>query len=345
MEFTAEIIATFLDGEIVGNKDEKVTTVSKIEDGRKGSLSFLSNLKYEQFIYTTEASIVIVDRDFVPKSDISSTLIKVDNAYGSFSKLLQLYSESKPKKTGISPKSSISESAIVGKDCYFGDNVVIDCGAKIGNNVRIYPNSYIGDNVIIGDNTLIYSGVNIYEDCVIGSNVILHSGSVIGADGFGFAPDANGVYEKIPQIGNVVIEDDVEVGANTAIDRATMGSTIIRKGVKLDNLIQIAHNVVVGEHSAFASQVGVSGSTKIGKHCMVGGQAGLSGHITIADYTKIGSQAGIPSSINEPNRSVMGTPAMDARQAARLYAVNKNLPDMYRAFNSMQKEMAKLKSE
>ena len=302
MEFTADMIASFLDGEVIGNKDEKVNTVSKIEEGAKGTLSFLSNIKYEQYIYGTNASIVIVNNDFEPKSEIKTTLIKVEDAYGAFTKLLKLYSESKPKKTGISQKCSISESATIGTDCFIGDFVVVDKGVKIGTDVKIYPNTYIGDNVKIGNNVIIYSGVNIYEECVIGNNVIIHSGAVIGADGFGFAPDKNGIYEKIPQIGNVIIEDDVEIGANTTIDRATMGSTHIKKGVKLDNLIQIAHNVVLGEHTACASQVGISGSTKIGKHCMLGGQAGLSGHISIADYTQIGSQAGVPSSVKTPNQ-------------------------------------------
>ncbi len=345
MEFSAEQIAAFLEGEIVGDKNIKVNTVSKIEEAEAGSLAFLSNMKYEHYIYTTGASIVIVDKTFEAREEIKSTLVKVASAREAFSMLLDMYVAAKPRKKGISPKSSISESATIGEDCYIGDFAVVSEFAKIGDNTLIYPNTYIGDKVKIGKNCTIYSGVNIYEECVLGDNVVLHSGSVIGADGFGFVPDENGVYKKFPQIGNVVIEDDVEIGANTTIDRAAMGSTIIKKGVKLDNLIQVAHNVVIGENTVSAAQVGIAGSTKIGKNCMFGGQVGMAGHITIADYTQIGSQAGVSNSITEPKQTLLGSPATDARACARQFAATRRLPDLLKEVNTLRKELDALKAK
>lgn len=345
MKFTAELIAEFLDGEIVGNKDAVVTTVSKIEEGAEGTLTFLSNMKYENYIYDTEASIVIVNKDFEPKSEVKAVMIKVDSAYQSFTTLLQLYAESKPKKFGISPRCSIAEMVKLGEGCYIGDFVVISDNVKIGDNVHIYPNTYIGDNVIIGDNTLIYSGVNIYDQCVIGRDVIIHSGAVIGADGFGFAPNGDGLFDKIPQIGNVIIEDNVEIGANTAIDRATMGSTLIKKGTKLDNLIQVGHNVVIGENCVAAAQIGVAGSTKIGSNCMFGGQVGIAGHITVANGTQVGSQSGISNTVKEPNKKILGTPASEARHMARVYASSRNLPELAREVSALRKEVEQLKNK
>lgn len=345
MKFTAEMIAAYLEGEIVGDKDISVDNVSKIEDGGEGTLSFLSNMKYENFLYESTASIVIVAADFVPRQEVKPTLIKVKDAYSAFAALINLYSESKPKKQGISEKSSIAQSATVGENCYIGAFAVIDEKATIGDNTRIYPSCYIGDGVKVGNNVTIYANVSIYDSCVIGDDCIIHSGATIGADGFGFAPDGNGGYTKIAQIGNVVLEQDVEVGANTTIDRATMGSTTIKRGTKLDNLIQIGHNVTVGESCVFAAQSGIAGSTKVGNNCMVGGQVALAGHISIADGTMIGSRSGVNSSIKEPNRKLLGLPAIDARQTAKIYAITRNLPDMRDAIRVLQKEVDALKSK
>lgn len=325
MEFSAEMIAAFLEGEIIGDKEIKVTTVAKIEEAKAGNLAFLSNPKYEHYIYSTEASIVLVNRDFTPSAEVKSTLIKVDDAYKAFASLLDLYIANKPQKSGVSARAVVSESAKIGNNCYIGACAVIDENVTIGDNVKIYPNTYIGDNVKIGDNVIIYSGVNIYEECVIGNNVILHSGVVVGADGFGFAP-VDGVYQKIPQIGNVILEDNVELGANTCVDRATMGSTIIKKGVKLDNLVQVAHNVVIGENTVAASQVGVAGSTKIGSGCMFGGQVGIAGHISVANNTTVTSQSGIAGEVKQEGQILMGSPAFDASLARRCIVGFKNLP-------------------
>ena len=290
MEFSAEMIAAYLGGEIVGNTQTTVSTFAKIEEGHPGALSFLANPKYEHYIYDTQSSIVIVNNDFKPQQEVKATMIKVEDAYGSFAKLLELYAAHKPRRTGISDKADIAPDANVGCNCYIGAFAVIETGATIGDNVCIYPNAYIGAGVTVGDNTILYAGVKIYEGCRIGRNVIVHAGAVIGADGFGFAPQEDGSYSKIPQIGNVVIEDDVEIGANTCIDRATMGSTIIHRGVKLDNLIQIGHNVVIGENTVSAPQLGVAGTSKVGRHCMLGGQVGIAGHLPIGDNVQIGSK-------------------------------------------------------
>lgn len=343
MEFTAQLIANFLEGTIIGDKNATVHKVDKIEEGEKGSLSFLSNPKYEEFIYSSKASIIIVDNKFTPKHHIEATLIKVENPYACFAKLLDLYVSQKPQKQGVSPKASISDSAQVGENLYLGDFSVIDQSAKVGDNCKIYPQVYIGDGVKLGNNVTLFAGVKIYEGCIIGDNVIIHSGAIIGADGFGFAPQADGSYSKIPQIGNVVIKDNVEIGANTCIDRATMGSTVIEKGVKLDNLIQLAHNTTVGENSVMAAQVGVAGSTKVGSNVMMGGQVGIAGHITIADKTVIGSQSGVNNTIKKEGEMLLGYPAIDIKKFHRSAAIFKELPEIRTKLWELKKELETLK--
>ena len=341
MEFTAQIIADYLKGDIDGNPDEMVNNISRIEEGQKGTLAFLANPKYEKYLYTTEASIILINRDLKLEKAVDSTLIRVDDAYKAFAALLNLYASSLPQKTGISQNCSISESAIVGDDCYIGDYAFLGDHAKVGKNVKIYPQVYLGDNVEVGDNTILYPGVKIYKECTIGNNCIIHASTVIGSDGFGFAP-ADGEYQKIPQIGNVVIEDNVEIGSNVSIDRATIGSTIIRKGVKLDNLIQIAHNVEVGENTGMAAQAGIAGSTKIGANCIIAGQVGVIGHVTIADKVILGAQAGVSNSIKDEGAIVLGSPAFDLRKARRSIAVYQNLPELYSRINDLEKELKKL---
>ncbi len=343
MKFTAEMITAFLGGECVGNKEATVWSIAKIEEAKEGDIAFLANVKYEQYIYATNASIVLVNNDFVPANQVKATMIKVDDAYKAFASLLDLYLENKPKKSGISARASINEGATLGDNLFIGDFAVIDSGAVIGDNTKIYPNCYVGDNVVIGKDVTIYPNVTIYEDCVIGDRVIIHSGSVIGADGFGFAPTEEG-YKKIAQIGNVILEEDVEIGANCCIDRATMGSTIIKRGVKLDNLVQIAHNVVVGEHTVAASQVGIAGSTRLGQWCMLGGQVGVAGHITIADKTTITSQSGISNTIKEGGMILMGSPAMDASITRRSIVGYRRLPQIIDDISTLKKEVKELKS-
>ena len=342
MEFSAEMIASFLEGEIDGNKEVKVSSLAKIEEAKPGSLAFLSNPKYEHYIYSTEASIVIVNRSFVPARPVRATLIKVDDAYSCFAKLLELYVANKPRKTGVSPLASVHEGAVLGKDVYVGEYAVIEEGAQLGDGVQIYPYVYVGNRVRIAENAIVYPGACIYEECVIGRRVIIHSGAVIGADGFGFAP-VNGTYKKIPQIGNTVLEDDVEIGANTCIDRATMGSTIIRKGVKLDNLIQIGHNVVIDENTVAAAQCGIAGSTKVGKNCMFAGQVGIAGHLTIAPYTQAASQSGIGSSVRKEGEVLLGTPAFNAIDSRRASVAFKSLPEMRQKLFALEKEVERLK--
>ncbi len=342
MEFSAEMIASFLDGEIDGNKEVKVSSLAKIEEATPGSLAFLSNPKYEHYIYTTGASIVIVNRSFVPTHPVQTTLIKVDDAYSCFAKILDLYVANKPRKKGISPLASVHKDAIIGKDVYVGEYAVIEAGAVLEDGVQIYPYVYIGDRVRVSDHAIIYPGACIYEDCVIGHRVIIHSGAVIGADGFGFAP-VNGEFKKIPQIGNTVLEDDVEIGANTCIDRATMGSTIIRKGVKLDNLIQIGHNVVIDENTVAAAQCGIAGSTKVGRNCMFAGQVGIAGHLTIAPYTQVASQSGIGSSVRKEREVLLGTPAFNAIDSRRASVAFKSLPEMRQKLFALEKEVERLK--
>ena len=338
MIFTAQKIADILEGDVVGNPNEEVSTVSKIEEGKVGSLTFLSNPKYKSFLYTTEASVAIVNRDFVLEKEISTTLIKVDNAYKSFSKLLEFYNEVKNNKSGREEPIFISSSATIGSNEYIGAFAYIGENVKVGENVKIYPNSYIGDNTVIGDNCVIYSGVKIYSETQIGNNCKIHSGAVIGSDGFGFAPDENGEYNAIPQIGNVIIEDNVDIGAASTIDRATIGSTIIRKGVKLDNQIQIAHNVEVGKNTVIAAQTGVAGSTKIGENCMIGGQVGFAGHISIGNNVKILAQSGITKSLKD-NSMVNGTPAFKVLDFNKSYVHFKNLPKIVSTITNLEKEL------
>lgn len=336
MKFTAHQIANLLDGEIVGDENAEVFTLSKIEEGKRGSLTFLSNPKYTPFIYSTDATITIVNNDFVAEKEINTTLIKVDNAYAAFSTLLEHYNNIKNNKIGVESPVSIAESAIIGDDVYVGAFTSIGENVRIGNNVKIYPNCFIGDNVTIGDHTTIFSGTKIYSDCSIGSYCNIDASVILGADGFGFSPDENGVYSKVPQIGNVIIEDHVDIGASTTIDRATLGSTIIKKGVKLDNQIQIAHNVVIGEHTVIAAQTGIAGSTKIGKHCQIGGQVGIVGHITIGNHVKIQAQSGIAKSIAD-NEMLQGTPAFGYGDYYKSYVHFKNLPQLAKDIEELKK--------
>ncbi|MBS6268053.1 MAG: UDP-3-O-(3-hydroxymyristoyl)glucosamine N-acyltransferase [Tannerella sp.] len=343
MEFSAQQIADFLHGEIIGDNQVKVNNLSKIEEGKPGTLTFLANPKYTHHIYTTQASIVLVNRDFEPEQKIKATLIKVNDAYSCLAQLLNLVNQARPEKKGIDKDTCIAASATISQSVYIGAFAYVSENVKVGENVKIYPQVYIGDNVTIGDNTILYPGVKIYHDCVIGKNCIIHAGAVIGADGFGFAPH-NGIYVKIAQIGNVIIEDQVEIGANTTIDRATMGSTIVRKGAKLDNLIQVAHNVEIGENTVMAAQVGVAGSTKIGSHCMVGGQVGFAGHITIGDRVNIGAQSGIPNHVSS-DASILGYPAVPAREFARSTVMIKKLPELNQTVKQLQKEIENLKKQ
>ncbi len=343
MEFSAGQIADFLGGKVDGNADVKVGNFSKIEEGREGTLTFLANSKYEHYIYDTKASVVLVNNDFVPAAPVSATLVRVENAYAALAMLLGMVEQSKPKKTGISSAAFIATSATVGEDCYVGNFAYIGENVRVGKGCEIYPHAYVGDNVTIGDDCILYPHTTVYRDCKIGNGCILHAGSVVGSDGFGFAPEGED-YKKIPQLGNVVLEDNVEIGANTTIDRAVMDSTIIHRGVKLDNLIQIAHNVEVGENTVMAAQVGVAGSTKIGSHCMFGGQVGLAGHLHIADRVMFGAQAGVHSDIKEA-KTLLGSPALDAKDYMRSSAVFSRLPEMYRTMGQMQREIEQLKKE
>ena len=336
MKFTAHQIANLIDGEIVGDENAEVFTLSKIEESKRGSLTFLSNPKYTPFIYSTDATITIVNNDFVAEKEINTTLIKVDNAYAAFSTLLEHYNNIKNNKIGVESPVSIAESAIIGDDVYVGAFTSIGENVRIGNNVKIYPNCFIGDNVTIGDHTTIFAGTKIYSDCSIGSYCNIDASVILGADGFGFSPDENGVYSKVPQIGNVIIEDHVDIGASTTIDRATLGSTIIKKGVKLDNQIQIAHNVVIGEHTVIAAQTGIAGSTKIGKHCQIGGQVGIVGHITIGNHVKIQAQSGIAKSIAD-NEMLQGTPAFGYGDYYKSYVHFKNLPQLAKDIEELKK--------
>jgi|TARA_B110000240_G_scaffold194807_1_gene243109 UDP-3-O-[3-hydroxymyristoyl] glucosamine N-acyltransferase len=338
MKFKAQQIADILEGDVVGNPEEEVSKLSKIEEGEKGSLTFLSNPKYNAYLYTTNASVAIVNRSFVPEKEVKTTLIKVDDAYKSFSKLLEFYNEVKNNKLGREQPHYVATSSIIGENEYIGAFAYIGENVKIGDNVKIYPNAYIGDNVVIGDDTVIFAGVKIYSDTQIGRNCKIHSNAVIGADGFGFAPDENGAYKAIPQIGNVIIEDNVDIGAAATIDRATLGSTIIRKGVKLDNQIQIAHNVEVGKNTVIASQTGVSGSTKIGENCMIGGQVGIAGHLKIGNNVKVLGQTGVTKSLKD-NEMVYGTPALNARDFNKSYVYFKNLPKVVSKINQLEKDL------
>lgn len=341
MQFTAEMIAGLLNGTIVGDKSATVSTVSSIDGGKAGSLAYLTNPKYEQYLYTTEATIVLVDNTFEPKQEVRATLIKVENVGQCVLNLLEMYNASRPQKTGISKLASIHEGATLGEGCYVGDFSVVEATAKIGANVQIYPQCYVGDNVTIGEGTKIYPGVKIYEGSVIGKNCILHAGVVIGADGFGFAPKEDGSFAKIPQLGNVIIEDNVELGANTCIDRAKTDSTIIRRGVKLDNLIQIGHNVEIGANTVMSAQVGIAGTTKVGSNCFVAGQVGIADHVTIGNRVKIGSKSGIDKNVAD-DEIRFGYPALPGMQYHRSFAVFRQLPDMSQKMRELEKRIAKL---
>ena len=336
MKFTAAQIAVILEGEVEGNPEIEVSKLSKIEEGRPESLSFLANPKYTQFIYTTKASIVIVNKIFKAEKEINSTLIRVEDAYKSFSKLLEYYNQVKMNKIGIESPVFISKSAIYGENVYIGAFAYLGENIKIGNNTKIYPNVYIGDNVTIGDNVILFSGAKIYSDTIIGDNCVIHSSAILGADGFGFAPNEKGEFIKVPQTGNVIIEDNVDVGAATSIDRATLGSTIIRKGVKLDNHIQIAHNVEIGKNTVIAAQTGIAGSTKIGENCMIGGQVGIVGHITIGNNVKIQAQSGIGRNVKD-NETLQGSPALPYSDYNKSYVHFKNLPKTMNRINILEK--------
>ncbi|MDA3906295.1 MAG: UDP-3-O-(3-hydroxymyristoyl)glucosamine N-acyltransferase [Bacteroidales bacterium] len=338
MKFTAEQIAEVLNGKVEGSKDVEVHTLSKIEEGNYGSLSFLANPKYTPYIYDTQASIVIVNDDFQATKALKCTLIRVKDAYSAFSQLLNMYNQVKLDKSGISSQAAISETAKIGENVYIGEFVIIGDNAVIGNNAKIYPQTFIGENCKIGENTTFFPGVKIYSDCNVGKDCTFHAGVVIGSDGFGFAPQAANNYKKVAQIGNVIIEDDVEIGANTTIDRATLGSTIIRKGVKLDNLIQIAHNVEIGENTVMAAQSGVSGSTKIGKNCMIGGQVGMTGHISIGDNVKIGAQAGIMSNVKD-GQTIIGSPAIEVGAFMKSSVYFKKLPELAKKIYEIEKKL------
>lgn len=339
MKFTAKEIAELTGGIVEGNPEEKVDNISKIEEGKPGTLSFLANPKYTPYIYETSASIVLVNEDFQPEKPVASTLIRTKDAYSAFAKLLQTYMKLKEKRHGVANTAIIADGAYISEDAYIGEYVVIESGVKIGKNALIYPHSFIGLNTKIGDDVTLYSGVNIYPETIIGNHCTIHSGTVIGSDGFGFAPQQDNNYEKVPQIGNVIIEDYVEIGSNCAIDRATMGSTIIRKGVKLDNLIQVAHNVEIGENTVMAAQTGISGSTKVGKNNMFGGQVGLAGHIETADEVRIGAQSGIASSIKEKGLTVLGSPAFDISKYKRSLMFFKNLPKLAERIGIIEKHI------
>lgn len=342
MEFSAKQIAEFLHGTIEGNENATVNTFAKIEEGTTGAISFLANQAYEHYIYNTASSVVLVNDSFKPCKPVSTTLIKVPNAYEAVAKLLQLYESMKPKKVGVSSLAYIDPTATIGKDCYIGPFVAIGPNVVIGEGCVFHPHVTIGEGASVGKNTEIYSNAVIYHGCKVGNNCILHAGCVIGADGFGFALSAEG-YDKIPQIGIVTIEDNVEIGANTCVDRSTMGSTVVRKGVKLDNLVQIAHNVVVGENTVMSSQAGIAGSTKIGKWCMLGGQVGVAGHVNIADYTTCAAKAGVAGPVIKEHATLLGIPAIDARKFARCNAVFRNLPEMSADVQALKREIAELK--
>ena len=341
MEFTAAQIAVFLKGTVDGNPGVKVSNLSKIDDGKPGTLTFLANPKYTPFIYTTEAAIVVVNDDFTATQPVPATLIRVADSYSSFATLLEMFDQAQSETIGISVHAVIAASALLGDHASVGDFTVIGKNVVIGKNAVIHPQVYIGNNVTIGDQVRLFPGVKVYHDCIIGSHCTLHSGVVIGSDGFGFAPVAGNNYQKIPQLGNVILEDHVEIGSNSTIDRATLGSTIIRRGVKLDNLIQVGHNAEIGENTVIAAQSGISGSTKIGKNCMIGGQVGIVGHITIADDVKIGAGSGVEASITREGAIVLGAPAIEIGKARRNFIHWRNLDEIVRKVYSIEKQLKK----
>lgn len=347
MEFTVQQVAAMLGGEVKGNGNDKIKMLAKIQDAKGGQLAFLSNPKYEQYIYTTQATAVIVKKDFVARKEITASLILVDDPYSSFTALLEEYHKLITfQKTGIEQPSFISDSAQVGTNIYRGAFSYIGNNVKIGDNVKIYPQAYIGDNVVIGNNSVIHTGVKIYADTKIGNNCVIHAGTVLGSDGFGFAPQEDGTYKTIPQLGNVILEDNVTIGANTVVDCATMfgDATIIRKGVKMDNLIQIAHNVEIGKNTVIAAQAGVSGSTKLGENCVIAGQVGIAGHLVIANNTSLGAQAGVSKSIKEEGQKLIGYPVFDIKEYFRSYAVFKQLPDLNYRLRELEKKMVEQSS-
>lgn len=344
MQFTAGQIADIINGKVEGDGDVAVSSFGKIEEAQSGQLSFLANPKYEDFLYSTKASIVIINKTLELKQPLSATLVRVQDPYSAFATLLDRYQQIKTQQlTGIQEPVYIHATARKGDNVFIGAFAYIGENVIIGNDVKIFPNTYIGNNVIIGDDTIIHPGVKIYHDCILGRNVKIHAGAVIGSDGFGFAPQADGTFKKVPQIGNVIIEDDVEIGANATIDRATLGSTLIKKGAKLDNLIQVAHNVEVGTNTVIAAQAGVSGSTKIGNNVMIGGQAGIVGHLLIADGSKINAQSGVSKSIKSPNTAVTGSPAFEYTSALRSQAVNRNLPEMEKRLSELESIIKELR--
>lgn len=337
MKFTAQQIAEFIEGELIGNKEAEISSFAKIEEGKPGDLCFLSNMKYESFVYSSKATLLIVPASFSPSKKLDINLIKVLDPYAAFAKLLSFAESMKETKKGISSLAFIEKGLEIDKSCYIGEFVVIQKACVLGVKVQIYPQVFIGENVKIGNNVIIYPGVKIFERCEIGDNCIIHSGAVIGSDGFGFAPNEKGEYQKIPQTGNVLIESNVEIGVNTVVDRATMGSTIIRRGTKLDNLIQIAHNVELGEHNVFAAQTGISGSTKIGSNNMFGGQVGVAGHLKIGNKIKIAAQSGIMNDIKD-GESLMGSPALPASRFFRIYTLFRKLDEMAARINKLEKK-------
>ncbi|AXG71212.1 UDP-3-O-acylglucosamine N-acyltransferase [Kordia sp. SMS9] len=338
MKFTATQIAGILEGDIIGNPEAEVSKLSKIEEGTEGSLTFLANPKYTQYIYSTQASITIVNKDFTVEEELTTTLIKVEDAYKSFSKLLEYYNKVKMNKVGVEQPTFISNSASYGEELYFGAFSYMGENVKIGDYVKVYPNAYIGDNVTIGNNVIIFAGAKIYSESVIGDNCVIHSGAIVGADGFGFAPNEKGEYQKVPQTGNVILEAHVDIGAGTTIDRATLGSTVIKRGVKLDNQIQIAHNVEIGENTVIAAQTGIAGSTKIGKNCMIGGQVGIVGHITIGDNVRIQAQSGIGRNVKD-GETLQGSPALNYGDYNKSYVYFKNLPKLAKTVNQLEKKI------
>jgi len=343
MEFTAKQIAEFLGGTVDGNENAAVHTFAKIEEGVPGALSFLANVKYTHYLYSTQSSVVLVNKDFTPEQPVSATLIRVDNAYESLAKLMSLYASMKPGRSGISSLASVSEKAKIGQNVYIGPFSVVEDGAVIGDNTQIYPHVIVGEGASVGADCILYPHVTIYYGCKIGNRCILHAGSVIGADGFGFAPTPQG-YNKIPQIGIVQLEDDVEIGANTCIDRSTMGRTVIHKGVKLDNLIQVAHNVEIGENTVMSAQTGIAGSTKVGEWCMIGGQCGISGHLTLGNKVNLAAKTGVISSL-EDGATMMGYPGIGYRNFLRSSLIYKDLPEMSKTIRNLEKEIEELKAK
>lgn len=345
MEFTAQQIADYLHGSVEGDRNVRLSELSKIEEGRLGTLTFLSNPKYTHYIYSTKASAVLVDADFVPEHPVEATLIRVPSAYQALAQLLTLVDSLKPKKHGVHEKAVVASSAKIGENVYIAPYAVVGENVVIGDNSKIYPHVHLDDGVRVGADCILYAGVAVYENCVIGNRCIIHAGAVIGADGFGFAPDAEGHYHKIPQIGNVLLEDDVEIGANTTVDRATMGSTVVRRGVKIDNLNQVAHNVEIGEDTVMAAQSGIAGSSKLGRRCVVAGQVGFAGHIHVADGSTFGAQTGVPSSIREEGQIWQGYPAMPVGTFRRMAVVQKQLPDLLKTVQQLERRIKELEKE